>query len=595
MKKNSFIWLISLLIFSSALAAQSNGIEFYHYNSDNIRILESILQYNASPLAGTNVSVLGQSSWEDRLNFNQDIRRSLLGSSFSYLGRHFHHTMMMDYESYYDVSDLEPTAYINKNGRLGYQLYWSPADSLSFSLATQGLIRNEQDRYLQDTFRHSDGLHMSANSSYQFEHRAVGAGIHASAERKDMDWEAYQNVSLGASINAHTNSILWDSSFNISRRLDDIFNLIQDQSDARSFYQKQDEQKRTGLNISTNFQFYPKDQLSIILREDYSEKRTILKENTIRNNGEFFNDMNLGISYDIMPNLNFNISANHLYSIKDFNIAQNMRHVENRILNISSGWEYSPYDSLFAGLGISLQRTSFPENEDWDNDLRNKSARLGWKHYYRDHVRFANWFIYSYREDVYTSGLLSANNHNLESFSYQPAATILFGDRIAFSQEYQIRTDYTDYMFHEKRTDLLFRQLACRYNLVFDSYPYVARSGDDLWFAMPYRSNKGSALLTDLGFSYEENQSAQKELDYYDINYKNRKYIGNLTIKHDVGDFYYFVQPQYSWGTWQEYSLKAGTFWNFDNGSYLEFNLTPISEDLKEIDWRSSVNLSIIF
>ncbi len=104
--------------------------------------------------------------------------------------------MMMDYESYYDVSDLEPTAYINKNGRLGYQLYWSPADSLSFSLATQGLIRNEQDRYLQDTFRHSDGLHMSANSSYQFEHRAVGAGIHASAERKDMDWEAYQNVSL---------------------------------------------------------------------------------------------------------------------------------------------------------------------------------------------------------------------------------------------------------------------------------------------------------------------------------------------------------------------------------------------------------------
>ncbi|HCX59205.1 MAG TPA: hypothetical protein DG355_00910, partial [Candidatus Cloacimonas sp.] len=81
----------------------------------------------------------------------------------------------------------------------------------------------------------------------------------------------------------------------------------------------------------------------------------------------------------------------------------------------------------------------------------------------------------------------------------------------------------------------------------------------------------------------------------YDIRSKNRIYLAELTIKHDIDTFYYSLAPRYRWGTWTEYSITAGTYWSFNDGSYLELSLSPISEDLKEIDWRSSINLSLVF
>lgn len=595
MRRNLFVLAILCLLCSHRLQAQSQGVEFYHYNSDNIRILESILQYNASPVTKSSVSIIGQSSWEDRLNFNQETRRSLLGSKLGYVGKHFQHILMMDYDSYFDSSDLEPTAYINKNGNLGYRLQWSPAESLHVAVEARGLIRSEQDRYLQDNFRSSDGVQLASNASYRYEKDAFTAGVRANAERKQMNWESYRNIGAQADLSAHSNYMYWESNFSIFKRSDEIYNLVQNSGDSRSSYVKQDEQNRSGLNVYGLIEYYPHPNLGISLAENYNERRTTLSENTIRNNGEFFNNLNLDFKYDLLPGFNIELLSSHMYSIKDFSISQNTRHIENRSLNANSGWEYSPYDSLFAGIGINLQRTSFPANDTWDNDLRNRQLRLGWKHYFRDVIRLSNRFVYSIRDDIYINSLLSANNHNMQSFGFQPESAILLGDRVALLQSYQIRTDYTNYRFHKQRTDKLYRLLSCQFNLIFDSYPYVARSGDARWFSMPYRRNSGYAFLSDFSFSYEENQSGDKEGEVYNINHKTRKYVTGITMKHDIGSFYYSIAPQFSWGTWQEFSLKAGTYWSFDNGSFLELGLTPISEDLKRIDWRSSVNLSIIF
>jgi hypothetical protein len=247
-------------------------------------------------------------------------------------------------------------------------------------------------------------------------------------------------------------------------------------------------------------------------------------------------------------------------------------------------------------LAIELQKTEFPQNfHKWDNDLRTRSVRGSWKHYYRDHIRLANNIAYEIREDVYIDSLLSAGNYVLKSISYMPQADVLLGDRLCFSQSYQIRADYTDFGYTSENTDKLYRQLAFRYSLIFDSFPFVARVGDDKWFLMPYRTNRGSAFMADLSFSYEENQYAVEQARYYLINTKNRRYISSLTIRHDIGEFYYSVQPQYMWGTWKEYSIVAGISWQFDNQSFLELTLTPVSEELDDIDWRSSVNLSLRF
>jgi hypothetical protein len=53
--------------------------------------------------------------------------------------------------------------------------------------------------------------------------------------------------------------------------------------------------------------------------------------------------------------------------------------------------------------------------------------------------------------------------------------------------------------------------------------------------------------------------------------------------------------PQVVWGTWTEYNLLLGINVQFNNSSYLEFSLTPHSETLDDIDWRSSINLNLRF
>jgi hypothetical protein len=350
------------------------------------------------------------------------------------------------------------------------------------------------------------------------------------------------------------------------------------------------------MDAYSQLSYYPAENMEFMLSENYSERRTRLDQNIVRNNGEFFNRLALDFNYFILPQLTLSSEASHGLTVKDFSYAENTRHLENRGLSSSIGWEYAKYDSLILTLGIDLQKTLFPKNNHrWDNDLRTRSSRLGWKHYYRDNVRLSNWLTYNVREDVYIDSLLSANNHLLKSLSYMPQIDLLLGDRLCFEQAYQIRADYTDYIYSAVNTDKLYRQLGYRFSLIFDSFPYVARAGDDKWFQMPYRQNRGSAFMADITFAYEENQYAQKQDDYYTINTKNRRYQAMLTIRHDIGDLYYSIRPQYIWGTWKEYSVVAGFNWQFNNQSYLEFTLTPISEELPEIDWRSSVNLSLRF
>ncbi|MCB5251681.1 MAG: hypothetical protein RBR69_07855 [Candidatus Cloacimonadaceae bacterium] len=596
MKKTSFALAILLLSCSSSLFAQSRDIEFYLYNSDNIRLLESSLSYQTSPTKHSTMNVIGQSSWEQRLNFNQQTRRSLLGSRYSYHKYRLMHGLVLDYESYFDASDLDPTAYINKNGNLGYQLHWAVADSLFLSLQAHGLIRNEQDRYLVGNYLKSDGYQLLSDASYSYGSELLTLGISGNLDKKLMDWEAYESASATAMMRWILPQVYWDNSFSISHKEEDIYNLFTDEAKQNSVYYKQDTQSRNIMNLNSQLDITPHELLEFSISEYYSERRTRLDNNIVRNNGEFYNDLQLKFAYFVHPRITLSTQAAHQLAIKDFSYAQNTRHIENRILGATAAWEYSEQDSLITSLGINLQRTYFPRQDNrWDNDLRTRNFRLGWKHYFKEYIRLGSWFVYSLREDVYLDSLLSANNHSLESFSFLPEIDILLGDRVAFRQSYQIRADYTDYYYQTQRINKLYRQVGYRYNLIFDSYPYLARSGDEKWLRLPYRRNRGSAFLIDVGYAYEENQYADQAGNYYNIKTKNRKHLASLNLKHDIDDFYYSLSPQYSWGTWNEYSLVAGASWNFNHGSYLELTLSPVSEDLREIDWRSSVNLSLRF
>ncbi|MDD2544202.1 MAG: hypothetical protein PHC57_07210 [Candidatus Cloacimonetes bacterium] len=597
MKRILSVLVICLLISCKLLWSQNQEVEFYYFNSDNSRILESLLNYQIQPQAKSFLNVHGQSAWEERLNFNQEVRRSLIGASFGYQLPYSLHSVFMDYESYYDASDLDPTAYINKNGNLGYRLFLSPLDSLSFQVEARGVIRNEQDRYLPGNHIKSKGLHLLGAMNYHPFRDLIDASVSANMEHRKLDWEAYQLASANLNFSWMSEYLDWENRFTLSGRQDQIYNLLSNETKQDSYYQKLDTQTRSTLDIYSQLSYYPASNMEVYLSENYAERRTSLEENLIRNNGEFFNQLNLDISYLIVPDLTMITKASHAYTIKDFSYAENTRHLENRALSTNLAWEYAEYDSLMLYMGIELQKTMFPKNKTnkWDNDLRSRNSRFGWKHYFRDSVRLSNWLSYSIREDVYIDSLLSTSNHDLRSLSYTPQIDLLLGDRLCLEQSYQIRADYTDYFFGESNQDKLYRQLGYRYNLIFDSYPYVARAGDDKWFQLPYRANHGSAFMAELTFAYEENQYAQQMERYYQINTKNRRYQASLNIRHDIGEFYYSIKPQYIWGTWKEYSVIAGFNWRFNNKSYLEFTLTPIAEELSSIDWRSSVNLNLRF
>jgi hypothetical protein len=485
---------------------------------------------------------------------------------------------------------------VNKNGNLGYRLYYNPIDSLSVNAEARALIRNEQDRYLPGNYIRSEGMQLSGGFTYHPLRDRIDARLSANLEDRSLDWEAYRLANANLSFVWSGDYLDWDNSFAISGRSDKIYNLLSNDGGRSSFYQQLDTQKRSTLDINSELSYYPGESIELRLHENYSERRTTMSENIIRNNGEFYNQLSLQMDYSPAPRLFLNAKATHNLNIKDFNYAENTRHLENRSLSSMVAWEYADFDSLMVTLAIELQKTEFPKNfHKWDNDLRTRSVRGSWKHYYRDHIRLANNIAYEIREDVYIDSLLSAGNYVLKSISYMPQADVLLGDRLCCSQSYQIRADYTDFGYTSENTDKLYRQLAFRYSLIFDSFPFVARAGDDKWFLMPYRTNRGSAFMADLSFSYEENQYAVEQDRYYLINTKNRRYISSLTIRHDIGEFYYSVQPQYMWGTWKEYSIVAGISWQFDNQSFLELTLTPVSEELDDIDWRSSVNLSLRF
>ncbi len=79
------------------------------------------------------------------------------------------------------------------------------------------------------------------------------------------------------------------------------------------------------------------------------------------------------------------------------------------------------------------------------------------------------------------------------------------------------------------------------------------------------------------------------------INFKNTRYTAGITLKHDIDDLYYIIQPKYSWGTWREYNLLLGLAWKFTDSSLLELSLNPVGDSLENLDWRSSISLGAHF
>ncbi|MGC9362712.1 MAG: hypothetical protein ACP5F3_07280, partial [Candidatus Syntrophosphaera sp.] len=400
--------------------------------------------------------------------------------------------------------------------------------------------------------------------------------------------------SLNAFLDHQSASFGLNNRFNFNRRVDDLFVLTPDVQN-RGVYDRYDRQERTSLNYAASLEYLAMDNMRITFDEDYTHRKIELEENLVRNNADYINQASLGFDLEPWESLGWETYFQHNYAIKEFNYTQNTRHTENRNITTNLSWEYIFGDTLTAGASIDLQRTSFPDDGNrWDNDFRNIRFRLGNVHYWRDRLKLTNMVFWNVTDDVYVHELLSSNNKQTNSLIYNPECAVLIGDRMLFNQTYVIRADYTDYTY-ETSPQALYRQLSLEYSLVFDSFPFIARSTDQRWMTLPYRNKGQSAFLTNITFGYERNEYADQNGSVYVINFKNTGYKARLTLKHDIRNFYYIIQPQYSWGTWREYELMAGFAWKFTEISLLEFSLNPKGESLGDLDWHTSVSLSARF
>jgi len=601
-KLNSFVSAICFSLLISLAGAQSRELEFFFSDGRSARVTENRLAYSIFPGAKSMIGIRAMTGSDERLNFDQKSRRASMEMDLFLTGKLMTHQFLSGYEYLYDASALEQelSPYQNKTAFLGYGAIFQPLDSLSISFTGKGFIRREQDRYAADRSLKSDGYQALAALRASAGLGETQLGFSAQLDGKSLDWEAYRQSTLNAWMSYGDYVFAIQQNFNWDYREDDLYVLQPDSTRGREgSYSRSDRQTRNSIAYNAFIDYLPSETMRLRFSDVLSRRYISLKENAVRSNTDLLNQAVLDLDGQILPRLSLNARALYNYGIKDFNYLGNTRRVELRGLSSRLGWEYLDGDSLVATASVELQRTLYPEDQHrWDNDLLTKSLRLGMVHYWKKRIKLSGWMSWNIRDDVYIDGVLSSNNKQVNSIILQPDCSILIGDRLSFKQNYLIRADYTKSMYENplgEQTRSLYRQLGYRYSLCFDSFPFIARSGDPIWLQLPYRSSHDNAFLVEASFGYEQNDYADYIDTYYSIVSKNIRKSAGLLLKHDIRSLYYIIEPRFSWGTWREYSLLLGLAWRFNNLSLLEVSINPIAEDLDDPDWRSSVNLSLRF
>ncbi|MDY0152235.1 MAG: hypothetical protein RBS43_08200, partial [Candidatus Cloacimonas sp.] len=331
MKRILFASVSLWLFFSAALHAQYQGLDFYLYSSERVRSVENSLQYRLFPFSNASFQINGQSSVDDRLSFNQESKRILLNLGLNITQLHILHSFSSDYQSLFDASDLEPSPYVNKTAMLGYQFSYLPLDSLSLSMFSKGIFRQEQDRYISGNHLASKGYWLGSNARFSSSLGNANGGISVAAERKKLAWEAYDLAQLDSNFSLSGQDLAWDSNFNLNNHHEEIYTLNSPTASYHSsYYSLTDSQDRHNLSAHSAMQYSPGQRVQISLAEDYSQKRTSYSSTNVRNNADFLNQAQLKLSVELPHNLALDSDASHSYAIKDFNYNLNTRHTENR-------------------------------------------------------------------------------------------------------------------------------------------------------------------------------------------------------------------------------------------------------------------------
>ncbi|HNU97925.1 MAG TPA: hypothetical protein PKG99_04495, partial [Candidatus Syntrophosphaera thermopropionivorans] len=288
MKLNLSLLVVIFSLFIG-LGAQNQNLDLYFFTSQTVQSYENNLYYQLNPSPSWLMFINALDIQEERMNFSQHNRHSVLNLNLS-SGEHLlRHSILSGYEYFYDSSDLDDNLqpYNSQTGMLGYSLDLVPDDSLLISVGAAGYLRSEKDRYVLGNKLNSDGYLISGKVSGGAEFWQLTTGFGANIERKKLDWEYYQIGALSAYLNHLSEQFSFNNNLSYNQRTDDLFVLLpQAENSERGYYDLYDRQKRQSFQYTGYLEYVPADEAKITFQDVFTKRNTNLDINTVRNNKE---------------------------------------------------------------------------------------------------------------------------------------------------------------------------------------------------------------------------------------------------------------------------------------------------------------------
>jgi len=551
-----------------------------------------------TPYEGYLFSISGSNSIESRYSFSRESRKSRFDLTLAKDQWFFTHLIQSGIISLYDDSSFDDGAgtYTNKIGFGAYGLTFHPLDSLNIYAKSYLYSKNEKARYDSLDGIQSRGYSYLYGASYSLPMTSFSLNLGIDHETKDLDRDRYWQNALLMNLLSYGSLGSMQVNLGYRRRKDDLFR-INFVSAGSGFYERYDRMSNEQINAHIDLFLNPRDNLQISISDYFNQQKNRRDIDVINDNADFSNRASITTNADVVKSVHYENQIKYDYTIKDYSYTQNSSYNHNYSLGNRIIWQYAQSDSIMLGYYIEMKRSMYPdETIRRDKDNRKEIGRIGWTKYYHQRIKLSTWLLHSIENEISINSANSSNNKEIRVYSLTPDMSIVLGDKLLFRQSYSIRADYTGYMYAlEQYRDNLYRQVSFRYSILYDDYPLIARSNDPLWLNLPYRNPTGRALSTELAFSQELNQFGYKVGDYYEVGITNRKNSLSWNLKYDIDDVYIFIQPRYSWGTWTEYSGIIGISGELNSGSVFEITLNPIGDQLKQLDWRFSFNLNLVF
>jgi len=410
----------------------------------------------------------------------------------------------------------------NRKGRKS-KMYWLSKYKLSKNY--DATIHFDYS-YSIDRSNYSDALNYELKEKRRETRRETGINLSYKKE--------FQEIKTGVSyLHYRQNDIQNQNEFYLSNGYHDFFEY--------SFDSSEDEN-----DLSVNRELF--SFIEVKLNEMYRYNKIEYKNKTSKNYDKSEFDSSLLFRYSLFGLKFTNEPVLEFYN-KDYSDSENKMFKRTKNLNSSITSYFSTQDSIVYLSQMKLEQTYNPENDHyWDNDIAKNLNQLSFYYHYKEPIFMYTHLYYNKSEEIYVSSAMSGKNKIKETYKLQPALDIKFSPFVSLKQTYLLQADYDDYDWDEIYTDRYFRRFKAEYLLEFSNKSFT-RNYYQFQMKYSYEDNDSGEKQND--YYLKTNQSIIKKYDLY-LGFRQnnlvtifepslienieREYIPKLTIEYNLGD-----------------------------------------------------------